>query len=275
MRKATESPLSNMYSSAVTYAQWASSRPILIGDDFDLRHLIGRGCIPRSRQQTMGWFFLALTWFLSLFSYLQQASAFALAIESHNPPILLLPTLDPSWGPVGGHNGPTVGQVVSQLLRQLASLADIRFRNAQMSAVFLRVSPGDQPSNNIADFRSIGCIFLYGGDAPPAGKSNGFAVVNQWPEQWDEWQNRVVPRLVPAAFEEIPWQKTQTLMSVEKADYLLKAAGHVQRYRGIVMLKLADKPLGYCFSGLDGIRNLSVDVRSGRISEVRDCSVNL
>ncbi|KAI4281273.1 MAG: hypothetical protein L6R38_003831 [Xanthoria sp. 2 TBL-2021] len=223
----------------------------------------------------MGWFFCALTWFMFSFTYLQQVSAFALSIESHNPPILLTHNPDSSRGNVGGGNRLTVGQVVTHLLRQLAARSDVRFRNAQLSAVFLRVSPGDQPSNNIADFRSIGCIFLYGGDAPPAGKSNAFTIVNQWPEQWDDWKNQVVPRSIPAALEEIPWQKTQALMSVEKAGYLLKAAGYVQRYRGVVMLKLADRSLGYCFSQVDGLRNLNVDVWTGRISEVRDCSVNL
>ncbi|KAL8848507.1 MAG: hypothetical protein Q9221_006466 [Calogaya cf. arnoldii] len=202
--------------------------------------------------------------------------AFASPVKPDNPPILFPPIPNPSGGNGGGDRGPTSGLVVTHLVRQLASQSDIRFREARLSAVFLRVSPGDQASNNIADFRSIGCLFLYGGDAPPTGKSNAFSIMNRWPEQWDEWSNKVLPRSIQGpALGEIEWQKTQALMSVEKADYLLKAAGYVQRYRGVVILKLANRPLGYCFSKVDNLRNLNVDLLTGSVSEVRDCSVSL
>ena len=215
----------------------------------------------------------ALIWFT--LSYLQQVSASALPIESHNPPGLFPPSLDSHRENFIEDDGLKVSQVVTYLLRQLALQPDIRFRQALLVGIFLRVSPGDPPSNNIADFHSIGCIFLYGGDAPPSGKSNAFAIGNQWPEHWEEWNNQVVPRLIPADFEAIQWQKSQALMSVEKADYLLKAAGYIQRYRGVVMLKLAKRPLGYCFSKVDDLRNVNVDVSTGRVSEVRDCSVSM
>ncbi|KAL9001376.1 MAG: hypothetical protein Q9169_000267 [Polycauliona sp. 2 TL-2023] len=218
-------------------------------------------------------FLCALTSFILL--HLRQLSVLASPIEVHNPSTLISPIGDLYWGNGETSNESGVGQAIINLLRQLEMRSDVRFRTAELAGVFLRVSPGEQPSNNIADFRSIGCLFLYGGDAPPMGKFNGFAVVNQWPEHWGEWNHQVAPRLVPTALEEIPWQKTQTRMSVQKADYLLKAAGYVQRYRGVVMLKLANRPLGYCFSQVDDLRNLNVDIWTGRVSEVRECSVSL
>ncbi|KAL8672764.1 MAG: hypothetical protein Q9168_002790 [Polycauliona sp. 1 TL-2023] len=212
--------------------------------------------------------FYALAWLV--LSCLRPLSVLASPIEPHDP-LTLIPNPIPGNSVTGA--GPTVGQIVTNLLRQLEMRSDIRFRNANLVRVFLRVSPGNQPSNNIADFHSIGCLFLYGGDIPPVGKPSGFAVLNQWPEQWDQWTNQVAPRLIPAALEEIRWQKTQALMSVQMADYLLKAAGHVQRYRGVVILKQANRPLGYCFSQVDDLPNLNVDVLTGRISEVPECSV--
>ncbi|KAL8734706.1 MAG: hypothetical protein Q9166_001362 [cf. Caloplaca sp. 2 TL-2023] len=192
-----------------------------------------------------------------------------------------LPTLSPpSLGLDAGHslngfNDLTVSRVASNLLRQLALQPDVRFRQAILADSFLRVSPGDAPSNNIADFRSIGCIFLWGGPEPPAGKSNAFAIENQWPEHWDQWKNQVVPRMALTDVGEIQWQKSQALMTVQKAEYLLKAAGYPQRYHGVVILKLGDRPLVYCFSKVDGLRNVNVDIATGRVSEVLDSTVSL
>ncbi|KAL8812530.1 MAG: hypothetical protein Q9223_001012 [Gallowayella weberi] len=211
-------------------------------------------------------------WTLSLISYLHPVSTLALPIEQQKSATITLQ----GFGFNGGHaNGETVTQVVTSLLDQLAQQQDIRFQHARLLGVYLRASPGTSPSNNIADFQSIGCSFLYGGPAPQPGKSNAFTVANQWPEHWDQWDNQVIPRVAPAEFGEIPWEKSQRVMNVRRADHLLKSAGHPERYRGVVLLKLGRRPLGYCFSGVDDLRDINVDVATGKVSVVRGCTISL
>lgn len=210
-----------------------------------------------------------------MLSYLHQVSALALPIKPQTSPTITGPRLSLNGGHANGGNDVTVSQIVTSLLRELALRPDVRFRQAILVGVFLRVSPGDSPSNNINDFQSLGCAFLYGGPPPPRGKSNAFTIANQWPEHWEQWKNQVVPRVLPAGLEEIPWQKIQGLMSVKRADYLLKSAGYSQRYRGVVLLQLVNKPPAYCFSDVDDLRNVNVDISTGKVSEVRECTVSL
>ncbi|KAL8679725.1 MAG: hypothetical protein Q9186_003997 [Xanthomendoza sp. 1 TL-2023] len=215
---------------------------------------------------------LIYLWTLSLLPYLHPVWTLALPIEQQKSPSISSPRLSFSGGYT---NGVTVTQIVTTLLDHLAEQQDIRFQYARLLGVYLRVSPGTSPSNNIADFQSIGCFFLYGGPARQPGKSNAFTIANQWPEHWEQWGNQVVPRLAPAELGEILWEEVRGVMDVRRADSLLKIAGYPERYRGVVLLKLGSRPLGYCFSGVDDLRDINVDVATGKVSEVRECKISL
>lgn len=184
--------------------------------------------------------------FFLLLSYrLHPTLTLALPIDPQSPTTNLL-QLSPSHN-LSASNELSVEQNVGNLLRYLATHEDRDLNQAKMLSVILRVDDIDPSlltaSDDIASFRKIDCIFRYG------SVPRGFVVENRWPDHWDRWKAPVtgIPhqRLLP-----VSWHTISTRMSVEWADVVLKRR-HRGRYRAVVLLQPAGRPLGWCFDSVE------------------------
>ncbi|KAL8715877.1 MAG: hypothetical protein Q9220_000544 [cf. Caloplaca sp. 1 TL-2023] len=160
---------------------------------------------------------------------------------------------------------------IENLVRTLNLRQERFFNQASLQAVYLAVNQGQQPSGRIAEFRHIYCTFAAGGNIPEGGVS-GFAVENQFPLHWDRWQDPTVNEASPH-FEELQWMDIQALMSIERADQLLKAAGHTGPYYEIVIVQYEHRPLGYCFIMEHApMPDWLVAVETGEVFQVPACT---
>ena len=184
-------------------------------------------------------------------------------------------------------NAITIGRNVQNLVDTLTADPDIRYRKSMMVVCYIAVDHGDHDpehfhdyplSSNIGDFRDIRCIFRYGGPIADERYSL-FQVENKWPLHWDQWGPPshgfyTIFKVLPFS-----WRKAVSYMSAERANRLLKAAGHRGPYALVSLGKTAAHPDGvWCFLNVQipdpdggGQRTYIVDVRTGQVEETRYC----
>ncbi|KAL8923010.1 MAG: hypothetical protein Q9208_004822 [Pyrenodesmia sp. 3 TL-2023] len=193
--------------------------------------------------------------------------------SSHALPANRLPQSPPSLPSLSliqNQNALTITQNIQALVNTLAADPSIEYSKSAMLQCDLAVEfyeHGDEPhdlyhSSNISRFRDIRCIFRYGGVSEDERHST-FSVQNRFPHDWDQWALPLpyIPtgRIFPGdIFLPFAWSEVATHMSVERADQLLKAAGHmpgegfVGSYDMVVLRKRTANDLAWCFEHVIG-----------------------
>ncbi|KAL8755326.1 MAG: hypothetical protein Q9199_003723 [Rusavskia elegans] len=163
---------------------------------------------------------------------------------------------------------PRVENVIEALIRWMRSQQDIRYCQATLRLVGLRVDNNPQflnptMSSDIRRFRRLGCLFRYGGPPAPPGEPDGFEIQNQWPQHWNQWNLRPIaqPGMLFDELHTISFEQAARRLSVDWADHLLKAHGFRGRYGEVLLVQLSNTPLGWCF----GFLELGGDVRGGKL----------
>ena len=232
---------------------------------------------------------MAATYLNLIFVYLslllfcsRQALGFAVPIDSQSPASisLSLPNLDLGKTHSNLRTKPNFGDMVDKLLQWLVAQRDIKYRQALLIGVIIRINNRDavtQPtlSGNVGDFRFCSCVFRYGGP-PYEQMRNGFSVANGYPQHWDRWGALVPVRHVPdwsPGLRIIQWQQAWARMSLERADELLKANGYRDnRYGQVALVDLGARPLGWCFDYLELAEGelvaVNVEIRTGHVVRV-------
>ncbi|KAL8979770.1 MAG: hypothetical protein Q9205_004979 [Flavoplaca limonia] len=194
---------------------------------------------------------------------------------------------------LSNQNALTITQNIGALVNTLTADPNMQYMNSQMLSCEIAVEffeHGDIPhdlehSSNISDFRDIKCHFRYGGYVEDE-KHSQFIVQNKFPQQWDQWA-LPVPAIItnprPPGYVNLPfaWSDVETHMSLERADQLLKAAGHqpgegfIGCYDYVKLRKRATNDLAWCFENVIGdypdtsaIHTYLVSVSSGVVEQV-------
>lgn len=163
---------------------------------------------------------------------------------------------------------PRVEHVIGALIRWARAQQDVRFREATLRLVGLRVDNNPQflnptMSSHIRHFRRFSCLFHYGGPPSPPGEPEGFEIQNRWPHHWNQWNLRPVPQtgMIFDELHTINFEQVARRLSVDWADQLLKAHGYRGRYGEVLLVQLSHTPLGWCF----GFLELGGDVRGAKL----------
>ncbi|KAL8952675.1 MAG: hypothetical protein Q9222_001412 [Ikaeria aurantiellina] len=205
---------------------------------------------------------------------------------------------------LGGPNLPplslpnqTITQNIQALVDILTTDPNIQYSNSAMVTCELAVEfyeHGDEPhdlyhSSHISDFHDIKCAFRYGGFIED-DKHSFFFVQTKFPDHWDQWSLPAPfridrPDLMPSSFT---WSEVQTHVSVERADQLLKAAGHqptkgfIGTYDMVHLEKTAAGDLAWCFNNVIGDypdtsaqHDYLVHVTTGRVEQTPHCGIYL
>ena len=182
----------------------------------------------------------------------------------------------------------TIEQNVQNFVDRVTADPDIRYRESEVVVCYIAVDQGDHNpehfhdyplSSNLSEFREIRCIFQYGG--PEAQTEDSlFQVENRWPQHWDEWDPPSPGFPFPYRVRPFSWRKAVRYMGAERADRLLKGAGHGGKYALVSMQKTVAHPDGgWCFLNVQitdaeggGQRTYVVDVRTGGVEERQYCA---
>ncbi|KAL8805839.1 MAG: hypothetical protein Q9182_001751 [Xanthomendoza sp. 2 TL-2023] len=147
---------------------------------------------------------------------------------------------------------------------------------------------GDTPhdlfhSSKINHFHDIRCVFRYGGPSEDNRQSH-FIVENKFPEHWDQWSSPTPVSFIPGDYLLFAWSEVENHLSVERADQLLKAAGHepgpgfIGKYDMVHLRKRRANGLAWCFENVIGDypdgsaqRTYLVSASTGRVEQTRHC----
>lgn len=220
-----------------------------------------------------------ITIYFYILSCFFRAQSFALPVDSTSSAgsPLLHPTLELTGTPGNLQSQMSLYHVVDNLLRWLGAQQNIRYHAAVLQTVACQIGgnpPYREPtlSNDVRRFRRCLCVFRYGGPAVPYPDPNGFEVENQWPRHWERW-GAPEPEVVGNRFRGSQWQQAWGRMSLQRADRLLKDGGYREnRYGQVMLVKIRDRPLGWCFSYVEVGQGRSVavnvEVLTGRVVEI-------
>ncbi|KAL8809452.1 MAG: hypothetical protein Q9223_003651 [Gallowayella weberi] len=219
----------------------------------------------------------------SLCSAIHLASSHALPARPQSrpsPPALSLPP-----------NVLTITQNIHALVNTLIADPNPIYSNSVMLSCELAVEfyeHGDTPhdlfhSGNINRFHDIRCVFRDGGPIEDERQSH-FIVENKFPEHWDQWSSPAPIEFIPGDYLPFAWSEVENHMSVERADRLLKAAGHepgpgfIGKYDMVHLRKSMADGLAWCFENVIGDypdssaqHTYLVLVRTGRVEQTQHC----
>ncbi|KAI4239379.1 MAG: hypothetical protein LQ349_000442 [Xanthoria aureola] len=196
-------------------------------------------------------------------------------------------------------NALTITQNIQALVDILANDPSYQYSHSVMKScelVVVAFEHGDEPhdlehSSDINEFRDISCTFRYGG-ANYDERFYEFIVQNRYPHQyWDQWTLPVTVRDPPKPgspgdiYLPFAWSEVAANMSIERADQLLKAAGHepgegyIGSYDQVYLRKgRAANDLAWCFHNVIGVypdtsaqHTYKVYVNTGKVEQVVLC----
>ncbi|CAF9919510.1 MAG: hypothetical protein HETSPECPRED_004021 [Heterodermia speciosa] len=212
-----------------------------------------------------------------ILAYTSLASSHALPFQpSISDSILQQPSSNTS-----APNEPTLAENVVNLLAKLPYAPDIRVRQATLSLIYITDPTHTQFSTtNPHDLRLIVALFRpYGPDPTPrAGLRDVFTYRNLNNGEWAGWNDKgwfVVTERHWERAHEMQWAALQSMMSIDQANRLLKAAGHRDPFYAIEIGQLDGDPVGYCFLFHPvGVFAVRVDARTRevRVVESQRCS---
>ncbi|CAL8584851.1 hypothetical protein XPA_010434 [Xanthoria parietina] len=235
--------------------------------------------------------------FLYLFA-IQLVSSHALPANRPSPP-RRLPWLSPppslpSLSLPKQNAALTITQNIQALVNTLKADPSIEYSGSTMTMCEFAIEffeHGDTPhdiycSSNISQFRDTRCIFRYGSYLA-VGQPSYFFIQNHFPE-WDQWALPVPwegPSLGPVGpHQPFAWSDVANHMSVERADRLLKAAGHepgegfIGQYEMVYLREKTTDGLAWCFENVFGdypdtsaIHTYLVYVNTGRVEQTISC----
>ncbi|KAI4242364.1 MAG: hypothetical protein L6R40_004093 [Gallowayella cf. fulva] len=173
----------------------------------------------------------------------------------------------------------TINTNVGDLLHVLASHSlPTQINQAKLLGLSVTAGTGaPRPrSANIKDFRSIRTVFIAGGiNHETPLQQQYFEIRNSFPDHWDRWGEAKFYELPPLIWLQdrrpLYWERIQSLMTIERADKLIKEAGYRQEYDLVMLNEMERRPLQYCFQGLwpgPDVRNVVVEVVTGLVKEV-------
>lgn len=220
-------------------------------------------------------------------SVIRLVSSHAFPANPQSPPSL--PSLS-----LQNQNFLSITQNIQNLVNILAADESFAYSHSTMLSCELAVEfyeHGEGPhdlyhSSNISHFRDTKCVFRYGGEIIDERFSR-FVVQNKFPE-WNQWA-LPAPYIVQKPehlWDTLPfaWSEVETLMSVERADQLLKADGHepaeqwIGQYDMVYLTKRTAHDLGWCFVHVIGdypdtsaSHNYLVLVHTGKVEQTIFC----
>ena len=178
-------------------------------------------------------------------------------------------------------NEPTLAENVVNLLAQLPYSPDIRVRKAALCVIYLTLLPHTQfTTTNPHDLRLILAMFRPYRPERTRRPSvrDVFTHQNLDHGDWAAWHSRrwaVVTERHWERAHEMQWAALQRMMSIDEADWLLKAAGHRDPFYAIEIGRLDADPVGYCFLFRPvGVFAVRVDARTRevRVVESQRCT---
>ncbi|KAL8871475.1 MAG: hypothetical protein Q9174_002699 [Haloplaca sp. 1 TL-2023] len=228
---------------------------------------------------------LVLWQFLSILAT-QLVSGHALPanpLSGPNPPTLSLLN----------HNALTLTQNIGNLVTLLAGDPSGLYSRSQLVDCEIAVEfyqHGSEVhdlyvSSNISEFRDINCAFRFG-EPKPDGLPSYFLVENKYPDHWDQWSLPLPlpdtrPDDMPQPFA---YSEVQNQLSVERADQLLKAAGHEPgegydgAYDWVTLRRTSTNEVTWCFQNVQGHypdtagqHDFNVYVSTGRVEQIPHC----
>ena len=231
-----------------------------------------------------------LSQFFSLFA-IHLVSSRALPAKPYGRPRRIGPR--PPSNSLSNPNALTITQNIQALVDTLTADPSFVYSHSEMVLCQLAVEfyeHGDGPhdlyhSSRISDFHDIKCAFRFGGPIEDETRSF-FLVGNKFPDHWDQWSlpvpfGPVSPGDLPLSFE---WSEVQTHLSLERADQLLKAAGHqpaeqwIGQYDMVTLVRSTANDLAWCFANVIGDypdtsaqHNYIVYVSTGTVEQTPTC----
>ncbi|KAL8716100.1 MAG: hypothetical protein Q9220_000004 [cf. Caloplaca sp. 1 TL-2023] len=151
--------------------------------------------------------------------------------------------------PLIGPNEVSLAQNVNKLLQGLHESEDRTLSTAPLVNVFLYASAPAAATINVHDLRQIEVV-LHPRTGQPSPGFRDIVKIRNDPVRWDHWlspHHSVVREGVWELDNEIQWPEVQSLMSIDEADLLVKAAGYHDRFWKVEIGQFTDQPLGYCF----------------------------
>ncbi|KAL8950559.1 MAG: hypothetical protein Q9222_003412 [Ikaeria aurantiellina] len=147
-------------------------------------------------------------------------------------------------------NEVTLAQNVDNLLREMHTSGDRIHSTAPLVTVFLETATAASATTDVHALRHIRAVFHPYTDQPSPGLRDVITIRND-PIHWDHWlspQRSIVREDVwDLDRYEIQWDEVQSLMSIEEADALVKAAGYDETFWVVQIGQYTGMPLSYLF----------------------------
>ena len=215
---------------------------------------------------------IAIVFFLA---YIFQASSHALPYQPSTSDSLLQQPSSNTSAP----NERTLADNVVNLLATLPYARNIRVRRATLCIIYITHPTHTQFSTtNPHDLRLIFAVFRPYAPTPRTGVRDILTYQNLKNGDWAAWQNQGWSVMTERHWERmhgIQWAALQRMMSIDEANRLLKAAGHVDPFYAIEIGRLDADPVGYCFLfhpvGVFAVR-VNARTREVRVVESKRCT---